>query len=309
LFGGGRTIPPPRSGADWPASDDGRTEDGKRLWTGPAITGRLAHGLWPAFLTHPAQREAVLSAVLRDGVAVLHAVPCRTGAVVGVGQNISIIRETSAGQLVDIRAPDPGGEPQVRYRASQPATALPFRDPVPTLKLLHCLQGNATGGESTLVDGFQAAARFRLVNASAFRILATTPVTFTFSGRRAELRATRPVIDLDPAGRIREVRFAPAFLRQLRLPPGEFTRFENAHRAFAEQISREDLLLSIPLQPGDCLLIDNTRILTGRASSAGDTRHFQACWADLDALSSTLAMARRSRAGELTTCAAGAGYS
>lgn len=39
-----------------------------------------------------------------------------------------------------------------------PHTDNPYRDPVPTLQLLHCLTSAAVGGDSGLVDGFEAVA-------------------------------------------------------------------------------------------------------------------------------------------------------
>jgi gamma-butyrobetaine dioxygenase len=51
------------------------------------------------------------------------------------------------------------------------------------------------------------------------------------------------------------------------------------------------------LAPGDCLVIDNTRILHARtaftAAPGGGGRHLQGCYADLDGLASTLAVLRR----------------
>ena len=51
--------------------------------------------------------------------------------------------------------------------------------------------------------------------------------------------------------------------------------------------------MALRLAPGDCLIFDNTRILHGRTgfTSTGD-RLLQGCYADLDGLASTVALAR-----------------
>ena len=57
---------------------------------------------------------------------------------------------------------------------------------------------------------------------------------------------------------------------------------------------RRDLQLTFRLAPGDCLVLDNTRVLharTGFAATGG--RHLQGCYADLDGVSSALALLRR----------------
>jgi gamma-butyrobetaine dioxygenase len=42
-----------------------------------------------------------------------------------------------------------------------PHTDNPYRDPVPTVQLLHCLRTSEDGGDTGLVDGFAAAAALR----------------------------------------------------------------------------------------------------------------------------------------------------
>jgi len=177
-----------------------------------------------------------------------------------------------------------------------PRTAQPFRDPLPTLGVVHCLDDAAAGGDSILVDGFHAAASLRAQDPAAFAVLASSEVTFAYADARAELRATRPVIGVDPRGRIREIRLSGTHMQPLRLSPDKVVVFYAAYRAFAEMIGWPGQPLTFMLRPGDCLILDNTRILNGRTGFA-DTgrRHLQLCWTDLDGLASTLALMRRPR--------------
>jgi hypothetical protein len=61
--------------------------------------------------------------------------------------------------------------------------------------------GAVEGGDSGLVDGFNAAALLRAADPAAFEILTRTPVTFAYADATAELRATRPMIATDPVRR------------------------------------------------------------------------------------------------------------
>jgi gamma-butyrobetaine dioxygenase len=181
-----------------------------------------------------------------------------------------------------------------------PHTDNPYRDPVPTVQLLHCLASAVEGGDSALVDGFMAAARLRAEDPSAFGILTQTPVTFAYSDATAELRATRPMIGIDPLGRIREVRFNHRSMQPVRLgqggSPERTTAFYAAYRAFAEMIFQADLALTFRLSPGDCLVFDNTRVLHARTGfDAVGQRHLQGCYADLDGVASAIAMLQRTR--------------
>jgi len=157
------------------------------------------------------------------------------------------------------------------------------------------------GGDTRLVDGFAAAAAFRAVDPESFATLARTPVSFGYIDKETELRASLPLIQLSPHGRIRGVRFNNRSMRPLRRPYAEVTAFYAAYRRWAELLARPDRQLSLRLAPGDCLVFDNTRVLHARTAfslSAGERRrHLQGCYADLDGLASTLAVHSRSNHG------------
>jgi len=106
-----------------------------------------------------------------------------------------------------------------------------------------------------------------------------------------------PLIQLSPRGRVRGVRFNNRSARPLRLPYAEVTAFYAAYRRWAELLARPERQLNLRLAPGDCLILDNTRILHARTAfglTAGSPgRHLQGCYADLDGLASTLAVLSR----------------
>jgi gamma-butyrobetaine dioxygenase len=277
-------------------ADDGRSEDAKQLWDAARIAGAFPQGSWPLYRSETAHRQACLRAVLRDGFVVLADMPREADAVLAVAQSMGVVRETERGRVVDLRAgapqPAPGGR---RPRPMALRTAAPFRDPLLTVMVLGCLDDGAAGGaESTLVDGFRAAATLRAEHPARFAVLAGTPVTFARADARADLRATRPVISVDPRGRIREVHFASRYLTPLRGPASEIVAFYDAYRSFVQLVRRPELTLTFRLRPGDCLILDNTRILHARTGTPGPgQRHLQKCWTDLDGLASSLAVLER----------------
>ena len=155
----------------------------------------------------------------------------------------------------------------------------------------------AGGGDTGLVDGFAAAVALRATDAESFDTLARTPVPFGYIDKETELRASLPLIQLSPLGRVRGVRFNNRSARPLRLPYAEVTAFYAAYRRWAELLARPERQLNLRLAPGDCLVFDNTRVLHARTAfgmTAGSPgRHLQGCYADLDGLASTLAVLRR----------------
>ncbi|MFE6055350.1 TauD/TfdA family dioxygenase [Kitasatospora sp. NPDC056446] len=282
---------------------DGRTEDGKRLWTAADFAGGIPEAPWEAYLTDPAEQAAVLAAVRHSGFAVLRGVPTVERQVLRVAESFGYVRVTNYGELFDVRVePDPNNLAFTSV-AIAPHTDNPYRDPVPTLQLLHCLENSATGGDSGLVDGFRAAALLREEAPEDFRTLTRTPVPFVFRDRRTELRADRPLIEVDALGRIREVRFNNRSIGTLRGSHDRVSAFYAAYRRFAAITLRPELRLAFRLDPGDCLVFDNTRLLHARTAFRQDGhRHLQGCYADLDSLAGTLAVLHR-RAAALDTIA------
>jgi gamma-butyrobetaine dioxygenase len=272
---------------------DGRTEDDKELWL-PADLDRLPEASWPGYLSEPADRASALDAVLRRGFVLLHDVPAQPGMVLEVAASFGFVRETNYGRLFDVRVEPRPGNLAFTSRRILPHTDNPYRDPVPTVQLLHCLRAADAGGQTGLVDGFAAAAELRATDRETFDLIAGTPVPFGYQDKSTELRASQPLIQLSPRGRIRGVRFNNRSAQPLRRPYREVVAFYPAYRRWAELLARPERQLNLRLAPGDCLVFDNTRVMHARtAFSVTGGRHLQGCYADLDGLASTLAVLAR----------------
>ena len=275
------------------ADGDGRTEDDKELWL-PADLDLPAMS-WPSYLA--GGKAGMLEAVLRLGFVLLSGLSAGPGRVLEVAASFGYVRETNYGRLFDVRVEPAPGNLAFTSRAIRPHTDNPYRDPAPTVQLLHCLRAAGQGGDTGLVDGFAAAAAFRAADPESFATLANTPVSFGYVDKETELRACLPLIQLNPRGRVRGVRFNDRSMRPLRRPYAEVTAFYAAYRRWAELLAQPGRQLTVRLAPGDCLVFDNTRVLHARTAfsmSAGSPgRHLQGCYADLDGLASTLAVLRR----------------
>src|SRR3984885_6316701 len=271
-----------------------RPEAAKALWWASDRGGKPPRGSWPRYLAQASYRRACQSAVLREGLLLLSDVPADPGAVLAVAASLGYVRETNYGRLFDVRAESSPSNLAFTSLPIPPHTDNPYRDPVPTVQLLHCLRNAADGGDSCFVDGFHAAAALRAQDPAAFATLADTPVTFGYRDAATELSATRPLISLDARGRIREIRVNSRSLEPVRLPGARAAAFYAAYRAFAELLSSPAAMLTVRLRPGDCAVFDNTRVLHARTGFAGGgRRHLQGCYADLDGIESAVAVGER----------------
>jgi gamma-butyrobetaine dioxygenase len=284
------------------AEVDGRSEDAKRLWSardfpaGPPVTS------WQAYASSDGVRLRCLRELLSTGFMLLRGLPAVPGAVADVVASFGYIRETNYGRIFDVRVEAAPANLAYTSLPIGPHTDNPYRDPVPTLQALHCLVSSADGGESGLLDGFRAAAKLRAEDPLAFDRLTRTPVTFSYADATAQLRATRPMISLNQARMIREIRYNSRSMEPIRprsgaLPAeaaGEMHEFYVAYRAFAAILLRPSGTLRFALAPGDCMVFDNTRILHSHTGfSAAGLRHLQGCYADIDGAESAAAVLAR----------------
>ena len=298
---------------------DPRTEDGKVLWRAapPISRGRAAVPAvpavpaadWTSYQADDGVREYLLDAVARYGAGLLRGVRTEDGMVTAVAETFGYVRETNYGRIFDVRVVADPSNLAFTSRAIAPHTDNPYRDPVPTLQLLHCLRDADLGGDTVLVDGFAAAAALRAADPVSFAVLTQTPVSFSYVDKETSLTACQPLIALSPRGRIACVRLNNRSMQPVRLPFDQAEAVYAAYRAWTELVARPEFALPLRLTPGDCLVFDNTRILHARTAFSSPTdpaassgsgsgsgsgeRHLQGCYADIDGLLSALAVLRR----------------
>lgn len=280
---------------------DGRNEQDKWIWSAGDFAATSRHADWSSYCSDDAVRLDVLRGIERFGFAVLHGTPTEERTVLTVARTFGFVRETNYGELFDVRVEVDPSNLAFTGVAISPHTDNPYRDPVPTMQLLHCLSNDVDGGESGLVDGFRVAAMLRDEQPHFFDVLTSTPVMFAWGDAYSALRAERPMIELDPLGRIRGIRFNNRSMQALQLDGGRIIEYYDAYRYFARIAERPELMLTFRLESGDCLVFDNTRLLHARTAfqdSCRGRRHLQGCYSDLDGLASTVAVLERAHAAQ-----------
>jgi gamma-butyrobetaine dioxygenase len=241
-------------------------------------------------------RRSALAAVARDGACLLRGLACDAGALERVVAAFGFIRETNYGRAFDVRISQEAGNLAFTDRGLALHTDNPYRDPPPSLQLLHCLDAASNGGETILADGVACAARLRAALPDAFALLASTPVRFAWSDAGTALEARAPVIELDAAGHIAGLRVNDRSLAPLDLPQTLRQAWRAAYKALCSVIADEAYQVRLLLAPEDLLIFDNRRILHGRTPFGGGSRWLRGCYADRDGLMSTLAVLMRQEA-------------
>lgn len=268
-------------------------------WTAPELQlwGReLAAALPRAdFRAVSADRTALaqwLHAVRSWGFAVMTGLPCESGAFLKVVELFGYVRETNYGRWFDVRAEVNPSNLAYTNLGLQAHTDNPYRDPVPTLQLLMCLENTVEGGDSVVVDGFRAAQVLKDQHPDSFDLLSRYCARFEYAGTAGvRLKARRPVIELSADGELIAIRFNNRSAAPLSDVPYEHMEgYFEALRRLARIIEDPALAVTFKLKPGEIFIVDNTRVLHARKAFSGSgTRWLQGCYADRDGLLSTLA--------------------
>ena len=285
--------------AGWLASHAyDRNEKQEPGWTGPQVerwdSRLLNHVPSESWKDVTADRRALgrwLAAVRRHGFAVMTDTPTEPGTLCKVAELFGYVRETNYGRWFEVRAEVNPNNLAYTNLGLQAHTDNPYRDPVPTLQILACLENSVEGGDSIVVDGFRVVERLKAENPRGFELLSGHAARFAYEGSSGvRLRAKRPMIELGPDGELIAVRFNNRSLAAATdIPYEDMADYYAAYRRFAELIEDPSMEVSFKLKPGELFIVDNTRVLHARKSFSGTgKRWLQGCYADKDGLLSTL---------------------
>lgn len=138
----------------------------------------------------------------------------------------------------------------------------------PVLQFMLCVQQDATGGDSIVIDGFRVAEQLRADHPEHFAQLVCTPVNFQqfYADRRYFHQRTRPVIEVDSRGRVDGVFFAHSHACNWVLPPAEVESFYRAYHTLFDYLKDPQYQLRLRLRAGQCVVLRNGRMLHGRAA-------------------------------------------
>lgn len=242
-----------------------------------------------------------LGQLVRYGFAKVVNAPVEPGALFQIVDLFGYVRETNYGRHFEVRTEVNPTNLAFTGIGLQAHTDNPYRDPVPTIQVLYCLESSAAGGENMVVDGFAAALRLKEENPEWFDLLAGHCARFEYAGDAGVcLTSRRPMIELAPDGELIGIRFNNRSLAAITdVPFDKMQDYYAAYRRLGEIIDDTAMEVTFRLEPGEAFVVDNTRVLHARKGYSGQgTRWLQGCYADKDGLCSTYEAMLRSSALE-----------
>lgn len=237
---------------------------------------------------NPAALLEALQSLHRFGFLLVRGLPVEMEGIEGFARLIGPLRETNWGRLADVKALPQAFDLTMTPRALEAHADNPYREPVPGYVLLHCLVNNAEGGDSTITDGFAAALALRERDPEGFDTLTRTRPKFRYVDEDTVLESEGPLIELDAAGRLKQVRLSNRTDCIDALAPEVLEHYYRARRAFTDIVNDAAFQLRFKLQPGDMLVMDNYRLLHGRSAyrPGSGHRHMRQGYMDRDAVTS-----------------------
>ena len=127
----------------------------------------------------------LLVSFYKYGFVIIKNIPTADNFIVKFANSIGSVRRTNFGEFFNVQSkPDPNDLAYTSLGLS-PHTDNPYRNPVPCIQLLHCIESEVTGGLSTLVDGFTVTEDLKKENPEFYKILSEVKVRFKFIDKDA----------------------------------------------------------------------------------------------------------------------------
>jgi len=179
----------------------------------------------------------------------------------------------------------------------------------PGYQLLHCLENSCEGGESLFSDAFNVAENMRRTNHAHYRFLTTRQLGYEYVHEDSIYHNTWPVFELDPKTKaLLNVNYSPPFQSAIptwETPDGKkqglgqglnlYKLFRRAMRNFTTQLESEDSVFQLKLNPGECVIFANRRVVHARNkfNTTNGSRWLAGAYVDQDALLSRFAVTRK----------------
>ncbi|KAK8004069.1 hypothetical protein PG989_003788 [Apiospora arundinis] len=237
----------------------------KILWDKERINKDLMFVEYDDWMKNDEAVNAGVRMLHTHGILFIRNAPHSEESVISMSSRIGNLKETLYGRTWDVRS-KPEAE-NVAYTSSflgLHQDMLYLKDP-PRLQLLHCLQNSCEGGESLFSDANLAAYLIKIGSAEITESLRKQEIKYHYKKHGHFYENYHPVVNEN-----QHVRWSPPF--QAPFTSREYTKesskgrrkWVSAVRKFQELLEKEEFLFEYKMNPGDCVIFDNLRVVHGR---------------------------------------------
>ena len=225
-----------------------------------------------------------LTSFYNFGFVIFKNVPTKNNFIVNFANSIGSIRRTNFGEFFNVKSKPNPNDLAYTSLSLAPHTDNPYRNPVPCIQILHCIENQVNGGLSTLVDGYTVTEELKKDNPEYYKILTEVKVKFKFIDQKVVLEDWAEMIRLDENKKFKQVRFSPRLDFVPLLDKEKLKLYYSARNEVSKLFNSKKFRIEFKLIPGDLLMMDNYRLLHGRTSYDANEgeRFLQGCYIDYD---------------------------
>tara|TARA_B100001121_G_scaffold297238_1_gene303445 strand:+ start:432 stop:1532 length:1101 start_codon:yes stop_codon:yes gene_type:complete len=236
-----------------------------------------------------------LQGFYKFGFVIFKNVPTENNYIVNFANSIGSIRRTNFGEFFNVKSKPNPNDLAYTSLPLAPHTDNPYRNPVPCIQMLHCIENEVSGGYSTLVDGFTVSEKLKKEFPNFYKILTEIKVRFQFIDNTVVLEDWAEMIQLDEKGEFKQVRFSPRLDFVPLLDKEKLELFYSARKKISELYNSDKYRIEFKLNSGDLLMMDNHRLLHGRTKFDANegNRFLQGCYIDYDSTEGKLKHLKR----------------
>ena len=229
------------------------------------------------------------------GFIIFKSVPTKNNFLVNFANSIGSVRRTNFGEFFNVKSKPNPNDLAYTSLPLAPHTDNPYRNPVPCIQMLHCIDNEVSGGLSTLVDGFTVTERLKKDFSEYYKILSEIKVRFQFIDNSVVLEDWAEMIKLDENGDFKQVRFSPRLDFVPLMESDKLETYYAARKKISEYYNSDEYRIEFKLLPGDLLMMDNHRLLHGRTTydTNEGKRFLQGCYIDYDSTEGKLKHLKR----------------
>ena len=229
------------------------------------------------------------------GFVIFKNVPTKDNFITKFANSVGSIRRTNFGEYFNVKSKPNPNDLAYTSIALAPHTDNPYRNPVPCIQMLHCIENEVSGGLSTLVDGYTVTEKLKKNFRDYYNILTEVKVRFQFIDQSVILEDWAEMIQLNEKGEFKQVRFSPRLDFVPLMEKNKLELFYSARKKISELYNSDQYRVEFKLNPGDLLMMDNYRLLHGRTSYDANqgNRFLQGCYIDYDSTEGKLKHLKR----------------
>ncbi|KEQ68120.1 Clavaminate synthase-like protein [Aureobasidium namibiae CBS 147.97] len=275
-------------------------QDGKLAWNNKQISKRVKTFAYNDYMSDDRVLFDLLLQLKVLGLVFIKNLPETESSIIQTANRIGPLKNTFYGETWDVRSVS--NAKNVAYTDVHLGfhMDLLYMQQPPRLQLLHCLRASEHGGASLFSDSYRAMQQLYDLDQAAFQALVDIPVNFHYDNDNHHYFRSRRTFQLQegttkiPQGSdkvwtyMEAVNWAPPFQAPFNHTEGDIAlarsmrAWHGAAQTFRDLTELETAVYKRQMEPGECVIFDNRRILHARTAFAGGERWLRGAYLDDD---------------------------